>query len=171
MEEIALVDLDDNITGYASKEDVHKKGLFHRAFSIYIVDGSRMLIQKRNRNKYHSGGLWTNACCSHQRMGEELEEAIHRRLKEELSFDTSLREEFSFIYRTVFEDGVIEYESDHVFLGQYNGEVCANPEEAEEVRWIEIGELKKLLETEPQQFTAWFIISAPRIFKILENNK
>lgn len=169
MEEIALVDLDDNIIGYASKEDAHRKGLLHRAFSVYIVDGSRMLIQKRNRGKYHSGGLWTNACCSHQRRGEQLDEAVCRRLKEELTVDLSPKEEFNFVYRTVFEDGLTEYEIDHVFLGQYSGPVTADPEEAEEVKWIEINELKRLLETEPWKFTAWFIISAPRIFKILEN--
>ncbi len=168
-EEIALVDLDDHITGYASKRLVHQQGLLHRAFSIFIVDGSKMLLQRRNPNKYHSGGLWTNACCSHQRKGEELEGAIHRRLKEELGFSCPLKELFTFVYRTPFTGGVTEYELDHVFIGFYNSEIRANPDEINDLRWIDAAELKCELAHKPEKYTSWFIISAPRVLKYLEN--
>lgn len=132
-EEITLVDIDDHITGYSTKEDVHKRGLLHRAFSVFIVNDNKMLIQMRNPNKYHSGGLWSNACCSHQRKEEILSEAVHRRMNEELGFDCPLEEKFKFIYRTRFENGLVEYELDHVFVGEYCGEVCIDPNEASEI--------------------------------------
>ena len=83
---IALVDLDDKITGYETKAEVHRRGLLHRAFSVFIVKDGKMLIQKRNIDKYHSGGLWSNTCCSHQQKGEELTESVHRRMSEEMGF-------------------------------------------------------------------------------------
>ena len=168
MEEIALVDLDDRIIGYDTKENVHRTGKLHRAFSIFIVNEGKMLIQKRNVNKYHSGGLWTNACCSHQRKNEELEEAIHRRLAEEIGFDCELEEKFKFVYRTKFAEDLYEYEVDHVFLGNYSGEVVLNEEEAEEIRWISFEDLKKELLERPNDFTSWFIIAAPGVLKRLE---
>ena len=166
MEEILLVNIDDEIVGSAEKMEVHKKGLLHRAFSIFIVnDKSQMLIQKRNENKYHSGGLWTNSCCSHQRVDEKLEEAIHRRLKEELGFDCELNEQFDFVYRTVFEDSLIEYELDHVYLGNYNGEVKVDEDEVSDIMWISIHDLKDKLENEPKIFTTWFLIACPQVIK------
>ena len=167
-DEIALVDLDDRITGYALKADVHRDGLLHRACSIFITNGSEMLLQRRNVRKYHSGGLWSNACCSHQRRGEELEEAVHRRLREELGFDCELRESFRFVYRTEFRNGLTEYEYDHVFVGRYDGPVTADPEEAEEIMWVPFGELTARLETSPEEFSSWFVISAPAVLASLE---
>ena len=84
MDELILVNAEDEEIGYGEKAYVHEKGLLHRAFSVFIVNDGKMLIQKRNRNKYHSGGLWTNACCSHPEKRESLKEAVHRRLEEEL---------------------------------------------------------------------------------------
>lgn len=171
LEMITLVDLDDEVTGYASKDEAHRNGLLHRAFSIYIVNGDKMLIQKRNPDKYHSGGLWTNACCSHPRKGEELREAAHRRLKEEMGFDCALQEQFDFIYRTAFGEDLYEYEFDHVFLGRFDGEAAPDPEEASGICWISLDELKKSLIRDPQLYTSWFIISAPRIIKIVESGR
>lgn len=169
MEKIILVNMDDEIVGSGEKMYVHEKGLLHRAFSIFILNNKgQMLIQKRNENKYHSGGLWTNSCCSHQREGEELEEAVHRRLKEELGFDCDLQEQFNFTYRTVFSDLLIEYEVDHVYTGNYDGPVIINKEEASEIMWISINELKEKLEREPQKFTSWFLIAAPRVIRGLD---
>ena len=166
MEEILLINIDDEIVGNGEKLEVHKKGLLHRAFSIFIFnDEGQMLIQKRNINKYHSGGLWTNSCCSHQRKGEELEEAAHRRLYEELGFDCELEEKFDFVYRTAFQDSMIEYELDHVFVGRYNGEVVLNKDEASEIMWISVENLKEKLQYESQKFTSWFLIAAPRIIR------
>ena len=162
-EKIALVDLDDNITGYATKAEVHSKGLLHRAFSVFIVNDGKMLIQMRNPDKYHSGGLWSNACCSHQRENEVLAESVHRRMEEEIGFDCELEEKFSFVYRTQFRPDLIEYEFDHVFVGSYAGDVRVNPEEASEIRWVPFAQLKDELVRTPERFSSWFIICAPKV--------
>ena len=164
---IALVDLDDRITGYETKEEVHRRGLLHRAFSVFIVRDGKMLIQRRNPDKYHSGGLWSNTCCSHQREGEELAESVHRRMIEEMGIDCELEELFSFVYRTQFRPDLIEYEYDHVFAGTYDGEVRVNPEEASEIKWIPLEELREALVRTPEKFSSWFIISAPEVMKKL----
>ena len=162
---IALVDLDDKITGYETKEAVHRRGLLHRAFSVFIVRDGEMLIQKRNPDKYHSGGLWSNTCCSHQQKGEELAESVHRRMIEEMGFDCEVEEKFSFVYRTQFRPDLCEYEYDHVFVGTYDGEVQVNPEEASEIRWIPFEKLKEELVKEPEKFSSWFIICAPKVME------
>lgn len=118
-----------------------------------------MLIQRRNPMKYHSGGLWTNACCSHPRKGEKLSDAAHRRLFEEMGFDCELQEITSFVYHREFEDNLHEFEYDHVFVGEYRGEVSINPEEASEYQWILIDDLIKQIEENPKDFTTWFIIA------------
>ena len=165
---IALVDINDRITGYETKGEVHRRGLLHRAFSVFIVRDGRMLIQRRNPDKYHSGGLWSNTCCSHQRKGEELQESVHRRMIEEMGIDCELRELFSFVYRTQFRPDLIEYEYDHVFAGSYEGEVRVNTEEASEIKWIPFEELEKALVKTPEKFSSWFIISAPQVMKKLK---
>lgn len=164
-DEIILVDIFDNETGHTDKANAHAKGLLHRAFSVFVINDGRMLIQKRNLNKYHSGGLWTNACCSHPREGESLEDAVLRRMKEELGFTSPVRECFSFVYRHVFDDGLIEYEFDHVFLTDYNGTFELNPEEADEVKWIAFEELAEELRSDPAAYTVWFQIAAPEILR------
>lgn len=167
MEEILLVDINDNGIGYSSKEEVHKNGMLHRAFSVFLFNGDKMLIQKRNINKYHSGGLWTNACCSHQRKSESLEEAVKRCLQSELGITTKCEEAFHFIYRTEFSNELYEYELDHVFVGRYNGKIELNREEAEEIDWINIQELKEKMLHEADRFTSWFIIAAPKVLEII----
>ncbi len=167
---LILVDLEDREIGYGEKMEVHEKGLLHRAFSVFLVSRGRVLLQKRNPEKYHSGGLWANACCSHPRKGETLAEAVPRRLKEELGICTEVEEAFSFIYRTEFSNKLCEYELDHVFLGEYEGEVFEDPEEISETSWMEIGELKEKLVTQPETFASWFIIAAPKVIAILESN-
>jgi isopentenyl-diphosphate delta-isomerase len=167
-EQLILVDLCDREIGQAEKLYTHERSLLHRAFSVFIHDGEgRMLIQKRNADKYHSGGLWANACCSHPRIGEKTQEAVHRRLIEEMGFDCPVEEPFSFVYRTVFENGLTEYEYDHVFLGSYSGLVKPNPAEASEVRWVPYGQLEDELLHRPQDFCSWFLIAAPRVLQIL----
>ena len=165
IEEITLVNLDDEVIGYETKEEVHRSGKLHRAFSVFIVNEGRMLLQKRNPNKYHSGGLWTNACCSHQRRGEVLVEAVHRRMEEELGFDCRLEEQFTFTYRTVFAEDLIEYELDHVFAGDCDPSLCVDPEEVAETRWVSFETLKAEMLDHPEQFSSWFLIAAPEIMK------
>ena len=124
-----------------------------------------MLLQKRSAEKYHSGGLWTNACCSHPRQGEELSEAVGRRLKEELGVRMPVEELYSFVYRAQFENGLTEYEYDHVFLGEYDGEIRLNEEEASEIRWMDMDELAEDLWKNPEKYTAWFLIAAPQVLR------
>src|SRR5262245_255370 len=110
MQTVILVNEKDEATGIAEKMEAHQKGLLHRAFSIFVFNSKgEMLLQQRAAGKYHSGGLWTNACCSHPRPGEKTEEAAERRLKEELGFQTPLTEIFDFIYQAEFVNGLAEY--------------------------------------------------------------
>src|SRR6476469_10091464 len=112
------------------KMEAHKRGLLHRAFSIFIFDArGEMLLQQRALSKYHSAGLWSNSCCSHPLPGEEVKEAATRRLNEELGFETSLGKIFDFIYRVLFENGLVENAFDHVFVGHYDGEIKVDLEE------------------------------------------
>lgn len=166
-DELILVDIFDTEIGSCSKMEIHRRGTLHRAFSVFVVHDGKMLLQKRNSQKYHSGGLWTNACCSHPRKGEELLEAVSRRLCDELGVSFPVKEYFSFVYRVDFANDITEYEYDHVFLANYCGEVYPNPEEIEELRWIDLAELKEELTYSPEHYTAWFTIAAPRVIKIL----
>lgn len=157
-EYITLVNEDDQVLGKEEKLKAHQEGKQHRAFSILIInDKNEMLIHKRERNKYHSGGLWTNACCSHPRYNEDLLEAAHRRLIEEMGFDCPLKEIFSFKYCHTFETGLIENEYDHVFLGVYNEKlVQPNPIEVEDYRWIDFKSLLKDIKINKEGYTVWF---------------
>lgn len=158
-EYILTVDEQDRETGYMEKMEVHKKGVLHRAFSVMIFNNEgEVLLQKRARKKYHSPGLWSNSCCSHQREGETLTEAVSRRIKEELGIICDIKEEFKFKYRVEFDNGLIEHELDHVFIGHCNGNVYPNEDEVEEIRWATLDKLYKEMSEHPENFTYWFII-------------
>ena len=165
---ILLVDVFDNSAGYASKSEVHERGLLHRAFSVFIVDGNKMLLQRRGKDKYHSGGLLTNACCSHQREREELGECVRLRLREELGVQPETKELFSFVYYTKFENGLTEYEFDHVFLGEYSGELDPDPEEIDELVWMDVDELAADMQQDPGKYTVWFLSAAPKVLECLK---
>jgi len=157
MEKIILVDRKDKEIGTGEKIKVHEEGRLHRAFSIFVFNSKgQLLLQKRARGKYHSGGLWTNTCCSHPRVGERMEEAVHRRLKKEMGFDCPLKEVFSFIYRVDFGNGLTENEYDHVFAGRFGGNPKPNPEEADGWKWVSMEELKADVKKNPQKYTYWF---------------
>jgi len=142
IEKIMLVNKNDRMMGYAEKMKVHKEGKLHRAFSIFVFNKEgQLLIQKRAKTKYHSGGLWSNTCCGHQRFGESLEKSAHRRLKEEMRFDCGLEEKFTFTYKIKFDNGLTENEYDHVFVGSFDGEPRPNPKEVSEWKWIHIRDL------------------------------
>jgi isopentenyl-diphosphate Delta-isomerase len=165
MEKIILVDEKNRETGYEEKMAVHEKGLLHRAFSIFVFnEKNELLLQKREKAKYHSGGLWTNTCCSHPREGETLELVTHRRLLEEMGFDCDLAKLFEFRYMKSFENGLTENEHDSVYFGRYNGRVAINTNEAEDFRWVDIGFLTKDLKENPSQYTYWFKIALPNVF-------
>ncbi len=155
-ERVILVDENDREIGSEEKIQAHRRGKLHRAFSIFIFNSKgEMLLQRRARNKYHSGGLWSNACCSHPRSGESLEGAVHRRLKEEMGFDINLEEAFHFIYKAKVGN-LTEHELDHVFVGEYDGEVSPDPEEVEEYVWAELEQIREDMKTHPENYTEWF---------------
>jgi len=158
-EYILIVDEQDRETGYMEKMEVHKKGVLHRAFSVMIFNNQgELLLQKRAKNKYHSPGLWTNSCCSHQREGETLNEAVSRRVKEELGISCECKEVFKFKYKAEFDNGLIEHEIDHVFIGNYNGNVFPNQDEVEDVCWVSLDKLNREINENPECFTYWFKI-------------
>lgn len=166
-DELILVDLEDNEIGHGEKLWVHENDRLHRAFSVFMIDGDKMLLQRRNVNKYHSGGLWANTCCSHPRVGEELEEAVKRRLLEEIGVYSACEEMFHFVYRSVYENGLTEYEYDHVFLCHYSGAVNPSKEEIDEISWVNITELKGDIIKNPQNYASWFLIALPRLLELI----
>jgi len=156
-EMVILVDEHDKEIGLMEKQEAHIKGLLHRAFSVMVFNGKgEMLLQQRALSKYHSGGLWTNTCCSHPRQGETTEQAAHRRLQEEMGFDCELKLHQTFIYKAPFDNGLTEHELDHVFVGTYNQDPHINPEEVNDFHWISLSELDQQLRNQPEKFTVWF---------------
>lgn len=168
--DIILVNTEDEPVGYGSKEEVHRKGLLHRAFSVFLYHGDKLLIQQRAEGKYHSAGLWANTCCSHPRQGETLEAAVKRRLLEEAGIVCETKEIFSFVYRHVFHENLYEHEFDHVFLGAFQGDCRMNPEEVQAFRWIGLEELEEELRERPENYASWFKIAAPEVIRYLKNN-
>ncbi|HEV8286817.1 MAG TPA: isopentenyl-diphosphate Delta-isomerase [Chitinophagaceae bacterium] len=163
-QQVILVDENDNALGSMEKMEAHLKGLRHRAFSIFIFNpAGEMLLQKRASKKYHSAGLWSNACCSHPYPGEETKLAALRRLNEELGFNTPLEKIFDFIYQASFENGLVENEFDHVFVGEYEGDIKINSEEVSDYSFKSMKEIKQDLFNVPERYTAWFHIAFPKI--------
>ena len=154
---VILVDSEDREIGTAEKLDAHRRALLHRAISVLIRDsGGRLLLQKRQAGKYHSGGLWTNCCCSHPCPGEAPLEAAHRRLREEMGFDCALEPLGLTTYRAAVGDGMTEHEIVHLFAGIHDGRVSPDPREADGFAWVEAEELASDLEARPARYTAWF---------------
>lgn len=158
-EQIILVDEKDQQIGEMEKMQAHAEGRLHRAFSVFVFNSKgEMLLQQRAKSKYHSGGLWTNTVCSHPRVGEDLLSAVHRRLQEEMGFDTEVKEIFSFIYKVPLDNDLFEHEFDHVFVGFYDGEPKINPQEAESYKWVTLDDIQFDIEIDPQNYTEWFKI-------------
>ncbi|MBR2885514.1 MAG: isopentenyl-diphosphate Delta-isomerase [Clostridia bacterium] len=170
MSDILKVDLQDNIIGYGTKEECHKTPILHRAFSVFLYSGNKMLIQQRAMHKYHSGGLWTNACCSHPKKDEDFFEAVQNRLEEELGITCAVEEKFEFVYYHRFEEDLYEYEIDHVFVGEFRGDVTLNPDEAMDSKWIGFEELKNDVLSHPEKYTVWFITALPKVLEIINVN-
>lgn len=159
-----LVNEADEPVGLMEKMEAHRKGLLHRAFSVFIFDGGgRMLLQQRAAGKYHGGLLWTNACCSHPYPNESVEDAAVRRLKEELGFTAPLSKIFSFTYKAEVENGLIEHEYDHVFAGEYAGGMKLNKDEVAAVAYYSLNEIGAMLEEQPLSFTTWFRLAFAQV--------
>jgi isopentenyl-diphosphate delta-isomerase len=164
LQQVILVNSTDEEIGVMEKMEAHQKGLLHRAFSVFIFNSKgEMLLQQRAINKYHSGGLWTNACCSHPQPGEDTQTAAVRRLEEEMGFETGIEKIFDFVYKTEFDNGLTEHEFDHVFAGHYEGPVVFNKEEVKDVCYKNLEDIRHSLETHPQKYTAWFHLAFPTI--------
>lgn len=170
MEEVILVDDNDAQVGTMEKMEAHVKAMMHRAFSIFIFnDKGEMLLQQRALSKYHSAGLWTNACCSHPRPGEPTAKAANRRLQEELGFSTTLEKAFDFTYNAPFDNGLTEYEFDHVFVGYYGGQVMPNGHEVKDYCFKTMTDIQESLRDYPSKYTAWFHLAFPKIVMWLQH--
>jgi isopentenyl-diphosphate delta-isomerase len=164
MEQVILVDEQDVEIGAMEKMQAHQKALLHRAFSVFVFNKKgEMLMQQRALTKYHSGGLWTNACCSHPRPGEETLNAAQRRLQEEMGFNTELNKVFDFTYKAPFDNGLTENEFDHVFIGTYEGEIKPSAVEVKDYCYKKMTDIGESLQSHPQKYTAWFHIAFPRV--------
>jgi len=156
---VILVDENDNPIGEMEKIEAHEKGLLHRAFSVFIYnDNNELMLQQRALSKYHTPGLWTNTCCSHQKVGETNIEAGKRRLMEEMGFSVPLEEKTSFTYKAPFDNGLTEHEYDHILVGYYNEEPNPNPDEVESWKWESLDNIQKDIKENPDKYTAWFKI-------------
>lgn len=169
--DVILVNETDEVVGRMEKMEAHLKALLHRAFSVFIFNNKgEMLLQQRAVSKYHSGGLWTNTCCSHPFPGEETAVAAARRLKQEMGFVTPIQKIFDFTYRAELDNGLTEHEFDHVFAGFYEGKIEPDPAEVADYRYQSLGEIESSLTLQPDLYTAWFHIAFPKVKQWAEQN-
>ncbi|MDT0688541.1 isopentenyl-diphosphate Delta-isomerase [Salegentibacter sp. F188] len=158
-EKVILVNEKDEQIGLMEKIEAHEKALLHRAFSVFVFnEKGETMIQQRALSKYHSPGLWTNTCCSHQREGETNIQAGKRRLQEEMGFTTDLKDTISFIYKAPFDNGLTEHEFDHILVGKFEGEPDLNPDEVADWKWISLEDVEKDMKQNPDIYTEWFKI-------------
>ncbi len=156
MSKVILVDKNDRALGVGEKLRVHRDGKLHRAFSVFVFNSKgEILLQKRAKSKYHSGGLWTNACCSHPLTRKNIRNEAKKRLKEEMGIECELEKIFSFVYKAKVRE-LTEYELDHVFCGKFDGNPKINLEEAEDWKWMNFKKLKEDVRKNPQKYTYWF---------------
>lgn len=171
LQEVILVNENDEQVGVMEKMEAHRRALLHRAFSVFIFNHKgEMLLQQRAASKYHSAGLWSNACCSHPAPGEDTLSAARRRTIEELGIDIPLEKQFHFTYRAEFDNGLTEYEFDHVFTGFFNNSPDYNKNEVQDCCYKSMLEIKESLKTHPRIFTEWFKIIFPEIDKWWQKN-
>ncbi|TXE16671.1 isopentenyl-diphosphate Delta-isomerase [Psychroserpens burtonensis] len=171
-EQVILVNDKDEQIGTMPKLEAHEKALLHRAFSIFIFnDQNELMVQQRAKHKYHSPLLWTNTCCSHQRVGESNLQAGKRRLMEEMGFAVDLKETISFIYKAPFDNGLTEHEFDHVMVGHFNSEPSINPEEVEAWKWMTLEAVKIDIELNPELYTEWFKIIFDKFYEHINITK
>ena len=156
---VILVDKNDLPIGTMDKMEAHEKGMLHRAFSVFIFNSKgEVLMQQRAHHKYHSGGLWTNTCCSHPFPGEETLEAANRRLLEEMGMKADLNFVFKFQYKASFNNELTEHEIDHVYVGKTDEIPHIQPDEVSDYKYMKIDEIQNSLTQHPEQYTVWFRI-------------
>jgi isopentenyl-diphosphate delta-isomerase len=171
VEQVILVDVDDCEIGVMEKMEAHKQAVLHRAFSVFLFNPQgKMLLQQRALTKYHSAGLWTNTCCSHPRPGEKLDDAVTRRLMEEMGLTAKVSKAFDFIYQAELPDHLNEHEFDHVFIGNYDDEVRPNHLEVANFVYQSIEEVAANLQSHPEKYTVWFKIAFPKVVEWYQSN-
>jgi len=167
---LILVNEKDQQWGKLEKELIHQFGLLHRAFSIFIFNSKgELLLQQRADSKYHSGGLWTNTCCSHPQFGEELNDAVNRRLDEEMGMKSKTVFAFNFVYKASFENGITEHEFDHVFFGVTDDLPKPEISEVKDWKYMNMKLLANDIELNPQNYTAWLKICFNKVVQYLDN--
>jgi isopentenyl-diphosphate delta-isomerase len=168
---VILVDEHNRELGSMEKMEAHQKGVLHRAFSIFIYNSKgQWLLQQRAKNKYHSGGLWTNTCCSHPRLGETIINAANRRLLEEMGLEVFLTQAFQFIYKAKLDNNLIEHELDFVLFGKSDKQPALNTTEADNFEWLHPEEIKKRLTDTPEKYTEWFKIVFDKAYNYYKQN-
>ncbi len=169
-EEVILVDSIDQPIGTMGKMEVHIKGVLHRAFSVFIFNSQgQLLLQQRAKTKYHSGGLWTNTCCSHQRQGETTIEAAKRRLREEMGMQCQMKVMFNFIYHAHLDLGLIEHEFDHVLFGTTDILPLLNEKEVQKWKYVSMEWLASDIRTNPELYTVWLKDCFNKVYQHYEN--
>lgn len=155
---VVLVDEKNEAVGTAEKLRAHTEGWCHRALSAFIFDeAGRLLLQQRAAGKYHSGGLWSNTCCSHPRPDEPPRAAARRRLHEEMGFTCTLTPAFHFTYQAPVGPDLIEHEYDHVFVGVVDDvTVRPNPDEVADWTWAPVRAVRAAITSDPTRYTVWF---------------
>ena len=157
MNKIAIVDLRDNIIGYSSKYNIHKKGILHAAFSIFLYHDNKILLQCRAKKKYHSGGLIANTCCSHRTVDCDLITSAKKRLKDEVGIEVdNLFDIGSFVYFHKFHENLYEYELDHVLIAESTYEPNINKNEVKWAKWIDIKDVITDITNNPEKYCVWF---------------
>lgn len=168
-EKVILVNQNDEQIGLMPKMEAHEKGLLHRAFSVFVFnEKNELMLQQRSHSKYHSPGLWTNTCCSHQREDESNIAAGKRRLQEEMGFSTELKDTISFIYKAPFDNGLTEHEFDHILVGKFGDEPNLNADEAAAWKWMPLEDVKKDMIENPSIYTEWFKIIFDKYYQTIE---
>ncbi|AXP81781.1 Isopentenyl-diphosphate Delta-isomerase [Mariniflexile rhizosphaerae] len=171
-EKVILVNENDEQIGTMPKMEAHEKALLHRAFSVFVFnDNNELMLQQRAAHKYHSPLLWTNTCCSHQRVGETNIQAGKRRLMEEMGFVVELEDTISFIYKAPFDNGLTEHEFDHILIGKYNSTPIINPDEVASWKWMSLDAVKNDILEHPEFYTEWFKIIFDKFYEHINISK
>lgn len=168
---LILVDENDKEIGLMDKLSVHQEGLLHRAFSVFIFNfNNELLLQQRADEKYHSGGLWSNTCCSHPNNSEKIEETVSRRLKEEMGIECKTHFQFKFIYYTDFENGLKEYELDHIYFGRSDEKPCPDFTEVKDWKYMNLETLNEEIILNPESYSTWLKLCLPQVVKHFKHN-
>lgn len=168
-DQVILVDENDREIGVMEKMEAHHKAQLHRAVSVFVFNSrGEWLLQQRAKEKYHSGSLWSNACCTHPLPGESAEDAAHRRLDEEMGMDCPLSHLFSFVYKEKLDNELTEYEYDHVFIGNTDVLPKPNPDEVENYKYVSFAELEEDIMQNPDNYTVWFRIITAQVYDHLQ---